>query len=103
MTSPQHQSRRLLGLHPLLTSTVSFIVAVGVTYSIMAVERHEALLEQKHVLTGMNEEHVTVATEERDNLEVVKKARGNPELTEFEPYGHLKGGALLNNFTASVS
>ncbi|KAI8343602.1 HotDog domain-containing protein [Chlamydoabsidia padenii] len=99
--SPPHQ-RRMLGFHPLLTSTVSFIVAAGVTYTVMAAERHEALLEQKHVLTGMDQDHVTVATVERDNLALVKAARADPDLTEFVPYDHLKGSALLNNFTAST-
>ncbi|ORZ10728.1 HotDog domain-containing protein [Absidia repens] len=50
----------------------------------------------------MNGDHVTVATEERDNLDVVKEARANKDLVEIEAYSHLQGNALLTNFTAST-
>ncbi|CAO3591767.1 unnamed protein product [Absidia cylindrospora] len=56
--------------------------------------------EQHHILA--DHDPITMAITERDDLQVVKQARENSEWTEVKAYGHLKGDALLNNFTAST-
>ncbi|ORX47679.1 Thioesterase/thiol ester dehydrase-isomerase [Hesseltinella vesiculosa] len=46
-------------------------------------------------------EHTQCALEERENLDIVKKARSNPDLYEFDPYARIQGRAKLNNLTVT--
>ncbi|CAO3630594.1 unnamed protein product [Cunninghamella echinulata] len=96
------QQKRRIRNSPILYSTLSVILATGATYTAMATQHHEALLEQKQVLSGAYHEHTELGKQELDNLDIVKNARENPDLFEMEAYSQLKGSAKLNSLTAST-
>lgn len=79
------------------------IVASGITYSVMATQQTNALLEQKQALSGTSPEAYEKAKAEQDNLAAVKAARDSPDYFEIEAYGHLRGAAKLQSLTASVN
>lgn len=62
----------------------------------MVPETQDSLTQQRPAI-------VANMIEERDNLEVVVKARSNTDLIEMEAYNYLKGEAKQNNLTATVS
>lgn len=59
--------------------------------------------ETQDLLTQQQPDIVASMIKERDNLEVVMKARTNTDLFEMEAYNYLKGEAKQNNLTATVS
>jgi hypothetical protein len=71
----------------------------------MVADTLDIIAEQKHTSaqTDLDLDPETMAINERDNLDIVKQIRGDSKWTEIEAYSYLKGNALLNNFTATVS
>lgn len=49
------------------------------------------------------EEQTRLAEIERDNLDIVKQCRSNPDLVEFEPYSYSSASEREHSLTASVS
>ncbi|CAO3632985.1 unnamed protein product [Cunninghamella blakesleeana] len=92
----------LLKRNPYIFPTISAIFATGLTYSVMATQHHEALLEQKQIFNGEHTEHYQLGQQELDNLDIVKNARENPDLFEIQPYSQLKDSAKLQSLTAST-
>jgi hypothetical protein len=49
------------------------------------------------------EEQTRLAEIERDNLDIVKQCRANPDLVEYEAYSHSSASEKEHSLTASVS
>lgn len=95
--SPPTSKRRVL------TTLGCCALTGGAVYATMAIQHADALVDQRMSLLGTTENDVAIAIAERENLPVVRAARENPDMYEFEAYAYLRGSAKVQSLTAAVS
>ncbi|KAI7898561.1 HotDog domain-containing protein [Cokeromyces recurvatus] len=76
--------RRLL----LSSSSSSFIEQKSIFFQIQRISTIMSPTVEQEQYTMSVEEQMTLAQQERDNLEIVKKLRANPNMIEYEAYSH---------------
>ncbi|KAF7729945.1 hypothetical protein EC973_003358 [Apophysomyces ossiformis] len=85
-----------------ISTAASAIAASAITYNVMSVQHHEALLDQKTALNGTSTDEFQCMKTYQDNMTIVQSARSDPDMFEIEAYSHLKGSARLNSLTATT-
>lgn len=71
--------------------------------SILRYNTMVATQQQQQDITISVEEQIKQAEITRDNLDIVKKHRANPEIVEYEAYSHSSASEKEHSLTASVS
>ncbi|CDS12670.1 hypothetical protein LRAMOSA04856 [Lichtheimia ramosa] len=94
--SPPTSKRRVL------TTLGCCALTGGAVYATMAIQHADALVDQRMSLLGTTENDVAIAIAERENLPVVRAARENPDMYEFEAYAYLRGSAKVQSLTAAT-
>lgn len=67
----------------------------------VATEQLQQPQENNNTLSA--EEQIRQAEITRDNLDIVKKYRADPEIVEYEAYSHSSASEKAHSLTASVS
>lgn len=94
---------RFIQKTPIFIKRSSFAASSILRYNTMVATEQQQPKENNNNITISAEEQIRQAEITRDNLDIVKKYRADPEIVEYEAYSHSSASEKAHSLTASVS